>query len=188
MEVIVTIGVFSVIMSGVTLMFTTSWKNYNYIMSTNSASIAANQGMSNIINILRRVRNADNGSYPIESVGDFDLIVFSDLDKDGITERVHYYLNSGNMVVGTSEPSGFPLTYPGTDTTTDIVIKNITNEATEPIFYYYDNANALLSTPVSNLIDVKMIGVNLIIEKRDGDLNIESFASLRNLSDHDRIE
>jgi hypothetical protein len=38
------------------------------------------------------------------------------------------------------------------------------------------------------LNDIHMIKVNLFIDRKEGDLNIESYASLRNLSEHDTIE
>jgi hypothetical protein len=187
-EVIVTIGIFSIIMIGVNQLFLKSWQNYNLVMHTNEASIAANRGSSEIVNVLRRLGAGDDGSYPILSVGSFDLKIYSDIDNDGVTEKVHYYLSGTNLMVGKSNPSGFPLTYPALDSEAAILIKNVVNSAAQPLFYYYDGDNNTMGSPSSNLNNIRMIEVNLFIDRKEGDLNIESYASLRNLSEHDTIE
>ncbi|EKE21195.1 MAG: hypothetical protein ACD_7C00312G0012 [uncultured bacterium] len=186
-EVIVTIGIFSIIMVGVNQLFIKSWQNYNLVMHTNEASIAANRGMSDIINVLRRIREADNGGHPILGVGDFDLKVFSDIDKDGITEKVHYYLNGTDLMVGKSNPSGFPLTYPVGDDEVSVLIKNVVNSSAQPLFFYYNRENEIINAPAGSINEIRMIEVNLFVDRREGDLSIKSYASLRNLSDYDTL-
>ena len=187
-EVIITIGIFSMIMVGVNQLFIKSWQNYNLVMHTNEASIAANRGASEMVNTLRRLGAGDDGSYPILSASSFDLKIFSDIDNDGVSEKVHYYLSGTNLMVGKSNPSGFPLTYPAGDSEAEILIKNVVNSGTQPLFYYYDGVNNTISNPASSLNTVRMIEINLVIDRKEGDLNIESYASLRNLSEHDTIK
>lgn len=187
-EVIVTIGIFSMIMVGINQLFVKSWQNYNLVMHTNEASIAANRGSSEIVNTLRRLGAGDDGSYPIFSVGSFDLKIYSDIDNDGVTEKVHYYLSGTNLMVGQSNPSGFPLIYPTTDSEAAILIKNVVNSGSQPLFYYYDGNNNIMGSPSSSLNNIRMIEINLFIDRKEGDLNIESYASLRNLSEYDTIE
>ena len=184
-EVIVTIAIFSIVMVGVNQLFIKSWQNYNLVMHTNEASVAANRGMSTIIDVLRRLSSGADGSYPILNASSFDLKIFSDIDKDGVMERVHYYLNGTDLMVGKSNPA-----YPAvnTDSETEILIKNVVNTAAQPLFYYYDGVNNTIANPNGSLNTVRMIEVNLFIDRREGDLNIESYASLRNLSEHDTIE
>ena len=188
MEVIVAVAVFSIIMVAVVAFFASSWKNHKLILNTNSASITANQATSKVVDVVRKARIGDNGAYPIQSVASFDLVIFSDVDKDGVTEKVHYYINNNNLLMGTSDPSGNPPVYPVADSETKIIAKDIINDSGEPIFYYYDNANNIISNPAANISLIRMIGVNFVVERKEGDLNIESYASIRNLSEYDRIE
>jgi len=175
--------------TAISMLFAKSWSNYKYTMDTNSSSISATQGLNSIIDTIRKARSADNGAYPIKSVADFDLVIFSDKNGDGVTERLHYYIDGENLMVGISEPSGAPPVYSSGDDTSEIVVKNVINDATHPIFYYYDNVNNVISSPASNLPDIRMIKVNLIIEGNSAsDVNMESFASLRNLSENDTIQ
>ena len=188
-EMIIAIGIFSLMMVGITTFFVKSWDNYNYVMDTNSSSISASQGISGIVDNIRRTRNADNGAYPIKSVGDFDLVIFSDYDKDGITEKVHYYLDNGTLKMGSRDPSGVPPTYSAGDSNTSVVVNNVVNNASQPVFYYYDNSNNIINNPDTNLSNIRMIKVNLIVEGNSANnVNTESFASLRNLSENDTIQ
>ena len=187
-ELVIAIGIFSLMMIGINELFVKSWQNYKLVVNTNEASVIANKGVSDMVNVLRRMGDGDDGSYPILSANSFDLKFFSDIDKDGVTEKVHYYLSGTNLMVGVSNPSGFPLSYPSSDSSSSVLVKNIVNSGTQPIFYYFNGQNNSVSAPVGNLIDVKMIKVSLFVDRREGDLNIESYASLRNLSDNDTIE
>lgn len=188
-EVVVTIGIFSMIMVGVSQLFVKSWQNYNLVMHTNEASVAANRGSSELVNTIRRISSGENGSYPILSAGSFDLVVFSDIDKDDTVEKVHYYLNGTDLMVGVSDPiAGTPVTYPSGDSVPSIVVKNIVNDSSHPIFYYYNGTNVLINNPASAINTIRMIEVNLVVNRNEGDITIESYASLRNLNEYDTIE
>lgn len=187
-EVIVAIAIFSIVMVGVNQLFIKSWQNYNLVIHTSESSIAANRGASEVVNVLRKTTNPDNGAYPILSAGSFDIKFFSDIDKDDVVEKVHYYLSGTNLMVGTSESSGFPPVYPVGDTESSVLIRNVVNNGTQPLFYFYDGGNNIISDTVGNLNDIRMVEVNLFIDRKEGDLNIESYASLRNLSDYDTIK
>ena len=187
-ELVIAIGIFSLMLVGINELFVKSWQNYKLVVNTNEASVIANRGASEIVNVLRRMSDGDDGSYPILSANSFDLKFFSDIDKDGVVEKVHYYLSGADLMVGVSNPSGFPLSYPSGDSSSSVLVHNIVNGGTQPIFYYFNGQNNSVSAPVGNLIDVKMIKVSLFVDRREGDLNIESYASLRNLSDNDTIE
>lgn len=187
-EVIITIAIFSIVMVGVNQLFIKSWQNYNFVVNTNSASVAANVGISKIVNTLRKLSAGDDGSYSIISANSFDVKFFSDIDKDGVNEKVHYFLSGTNLMLGTSNPSGFPLSYPVGDSETSVLISNVVNSASQPLFYFYNGENNLISSPVGAINTVRMIKVDLIIDRKEGDLNIESYVSLRNLSEHDTIE
>ena len=187
-ELLVTMGVFSIVMVGINQLFLKSWQNYNLVMHTSEASIIANRGVSEVVNVLRKIRDGSDGSYPILNADEFDLVVFSDIDKDGIIEKVHYYLDGTNFMVGMTNPSGFPTSYASGDGETKVIIANVTNTSSQSIFHYYNNENNSITAPVSNLIDVRMIKVSLWVDRKEGDLAIESYVSLRNLSENDTIE
>ena len=148
------------------------------------------------INNLRKVRQADNGDYPVESGDQFDIQVYLDIDNDGVTERVHYWLDTVNdqLMLGIREPSSsVPPTYAAGDGTTRVIANYIVNEATQPIFYYYnenypgDTVNNPIATPVA-VENVRLVRVLLRINidpiKAPNNVNVESFVDLRNLESY----
>ncbi len=189
LEVIIAIGIFSALMLGIAMLVAKSWSGYHQIMDTGSSSLNIKQGIDQVVDTIRKARNSDNGYYPIKSVGSSDLVIFSDVDKDGITERVHYYINGGNLIMGVTKPTGSPPSYPDGDNTTKTLVGNILNDASQPIFRYYDGSNNEIASPATNLPNIRMVKVSLIIGAGVAkNITEESYASFRNLNEHDTIQ
>lgn len=195
-EMLVAIFIMSASMVGFTMLLTSSWKSNKFILETGRASIQVNRASTEIINNLRKVRQADNGDYPIESGDDFDIQVYIDIDGDGVVERVHYWLDDANdrLMRGIREPStSQPPTYAAGDGSTSIVAEYIVNEASQPVFYYYnenypgDIVNNPLTTPVS-IQNVRLVRVLLRVNidpiRAPENINVESFVDLRNLESY----
>jgi hypothetical protein len=195
-EMLVAIFIMALGMIGFTLLLSSSWKTNKFIIETGVSAVKVNRASTEIINNLRKVRQADNGDYPVESADDFDIEVYLDIDGDGVTERVHYWLDSVNdyLMRGVREPSAAnPPTYAAGDGTTSIIANYVVNEATEPLFYYYnenypgDIVNNPLPTP-SDIQDIRLVRVlirmNIDPIKAPNNINIESFADLRNLESY----
>lgn len=191
-EMIIAILIMLLGMSGFTYLFVDSWRSNKFIIEMGNASLLASRAVNNLVADLRKVRQADNGDYPIESGDDFDIKVYIDIDNDGVTERVHYYLQNGSLYRGVREPVGnLPINYPNGDGTTTLLANSIINSNTQPVFSYYndeypsDTVNNPLDTAV-NVADVKMIKVHLMVNidplNVPEHINIESFAELRNLN------
>jgi prepilin-type N-terminal cleavage/methylation domain-containing protein len=195
-EMMVAIFIMSAGMVGFSLLLSSSWKSNKFILETGMASVQVNRASSQIINNLRKVRQADNGDYPIESGDAFDIKVYLDIDDDGVTERVHYWLDTANdrLMLGVREPSAAtPPTYAAGDGTTSILANYIVNDGTQPMFYYYnenypgDTVNNPIATPVA-VENVRLVRVLLRINidpiKAPNNINVESFVDLRNLESY----
>src|SRR3989344_620494 len=147
-EMLVAIAVMLIAMEGFTLLFVKSWETNKFILEEGLASAAASRATNKIITQLRSVRQADNGDFAVESGADFDVKVYADIDDDGVTERVHYFLDlaTDELKVGVTDPLG----------TTPITVE-----------------------------DARLIRVHLLVNidpiRAPNNINIESFADLRNL-------
>lgn len=194
-EVIMAIGIFVIGIAGFTALFASSWRSNSFVLEEGEASFKASRAVNSIIKDLRKVRQADNGAYPVQSGDGFNLTVFIDIDNDGVTERVHYFLDQANDLIkrGVTEPSVSPATYPSGDQTVTTVMDYVINSDAQPIFYYYnknypgDLANNPLATPVS-VGEVRLVKVHLMVNinplKAPDNINIESFAELRNINSY----
>lgn len=193
-EVLVAIAIMLIAMEGFTLLFLKSWDTNKFILEEGMASAAASRATSKIVSQLRSTRQADNGDYPIESADDFDFKVYTDIDKDGVTERVHYFLDQATdqLKVGVTNPvAGTPVSYPAADDTVSILANYVVNESTDPVFYYYnqnypgDTVNNPIATPAA-IDQIRLVRVHLYVNinpvHAPDNINIESFADLRNLN------
>ncbi len=194
-ELMVAIAIVLISMEGFTYLFLKTWDTNKFIIEEGMASTAAARATNKIVIQLRAVQQGDNGDYPIESADDFDLVFYCDVDNDGAAERVHYFLDDVNdqLKLGVSDPLATnPVTYPAGDTTVTVVTNYVVNEASNPIFFYYnenypgDTVNNPLATP-SSVGDIQMIQVHLFVNinpvHAPDNINIESFVDLRNLHD-----
>lgn len=196
-EMLVAISIFTIGMLGFTQLFIHSWRQNSYTMEMGQTAMAVSQGTSKIVQYLREVRQGDNGAYPVVSANDNDLVVYSDYDQDGITERLHFYRSGEDILMGIRKPTtGMPKTYASGDTSTETIASHIVNDAGTPIFAYYDSSypedsiNNPIHTPAT-APDVRLVRIDLhmnIDPNRPPDnVQIKSFVEIRNLNDHDRF-
>jgi hypothetical protein len=197
LEMLIAIAILIIGMMGFTMLFTRSWQHNSYTLEMGQASMVASQGVNQLVRYLREVRQGDDGSYPVVSADDNSITAFSDYDRDGKTERLHFYKNGTNLMMGIREPSaGFPVTYSSGDAETRVFIPNVVNDASTPIFAYYDanypedSVNNPIPTPAT-VPNIRLIRITLHINidpnRPPDNVQIQSFAEIRNLNDHDRF-
>ena len=197
-ETIVAIAIFAIGIEGFTLLFAKSWRANSYIFEMGQSAFAVSQGVNKMTGYIRKARQADDGAYPIKAADDNDFTVFSDFDKDGVTERLHFYYSAGKIFMGITDPAGgFPKTYPAGDQQTQTIAENIVNGANTPVFYYYnkdypgDQANNPVDTPadvsVIRLIKV-YLEININPSHSPDNIHQQTFVELRNLNDYDRVQ
>lgn len=198
-EMMVAIAILMIGMEGFTLLFSKAWRDNSYTLEMGRSSIIVSQGVSKIGNYIRGTRQADNGAYPVKSAGGNDLVIYSDYNKDGVTEKLHFYKSSQDIFMGVTLPSEtIPVTYQAGDQETMLVAKSIVNSDSEPIFYYFDKnfggnetANPPLSSPI-NISDIRLVKIHLKVNinpnRAPDNIEMQSFVEMRNLNDYDRIK
>jgi len=193
-EMLVAIAIFSLILLGTLQLIKYIYKNYGYAMEQGLSLNDVQRGLKILVNDIRGARQADSGAYAIVSADEFDFIFYADIDKDNITERVHYYLQNQAIKKGITKPSGTPPSYPSEDQTTTTLISHVINTVSQPLFYFYntnypaDQVNNPLQVPVGSLDAIRMVKVdiyyNLNPYRAPDNVRLESFAEMRNLKDN----
>jgi prepilin-type N-terminal cleavage/methylation domain-containing protein len=192
-EMLVAIAIFTIGIEGFSLLFIRAWSINSFTLEMGQASTAASQGVNRVTNYVRGARQGDNGAYPISSIGDNDLVIFSDYDKDGVTERLHFYKNGESVIMGFRDPAGtIPRTYAAGDQATMIIASHVINDASAPIFRYYnedypgDTINNPLTASSANINNVRLVKVHLKINinpnRAPDNVETQSFAEIRNLN------
>lgn len=192
-ETVVAIAIFAISMQVITLFFIKNWQSRSFIMEEGQSTLTVSRSVDKLVKNLRKIQQPNSGEFPIKSGDKFDLVVFFDTDNDNTIEKVHYFLENKNIKEGISKPSGNPPVYPGNDESVSVIASDIVNDSSNPIFFYYnknfpgDAANNPLSTPI-NVEDVRLIKIHLMINidprRAPNNVNLESFAQLRNINDY----
>lgn len=196
-ETLVALTIFTIGMTATVLIFSRTIQNKAYSLEMGKSSFVVSRSVGDLTQYLRRARQSDNGSYPIVSADKNDLVLYSDYNKDNVTERIHVYLLNGRVYLGIRNPSTtFPKTYANGDETTVELAKQIVNTSSDPMFSYYnkDYPQDIINNPVATPADISEIRlikiflkININPNRAPDNIQQETFVELRNLNDYDRI-
>jgi len=97
-EAIVAIAIFVIATEALFTAILMLYRTHGYTWEESQAIEEARRGVETMVREIRNARNGEDGSYPIFLANDKEFIFFSDIDNDGKTERVRYFL--GNLISG----------------------------------------------------------------------------------------
>lgn len=106
-ETLVVIFVFTLALGAAASFIVMAYQTQSYTWQQSIAIDEARRGIETMVKEIREAKESDDGSYPIEKTGDKEFIFFSDIDKDGQTERVRYFLGTANSGSLTQECVSF---------------------------------------------------------------------------------
>lgn len=193
-EMIIAMFIFLLIMFGSMYLLSQIYKRYGFAMEQGMSTNAVQHSLKVILEEIRGIRQSDAGSYPIEEAGDNSFTVFLDIDKDGITEKIHYFFENGEIKKGLTDPIGTPPVYPEGDQSVSVITDSVVNTAEQPLFYYFngdypvDQENNPLDAPVSSASDIRMVKIDIFYNidpfRSPDNVRLESYVELRNLKDN----
>lgn len=187
-EVLFGVSIFVLIMVLIALFARNTW-NYNTFLSGGLANVDNMRlALKTISAEIRTASTAETGAYVISQATDTSFAFYSDIDSDGLTEKVRYYLEAGKLKKGVIKPSGSPLTYNSANETISVLISGVTSPTTWS--YYdanYDGTSAPLSSPV-NVSQVRLVKITVTIDqdpnKAPTTHSFSTQVSIRNLKDN----
>jgi len=189
-ESLVAIAVFILALAALLTFIMGLYRAHSYTFQQAQAIEEARNGIEIMIKEIREAKMGDDGSYIIEKADDYEFIFYSDIDKDGETERVRYFIDGTDFKKGVINPTGFPpryITNPQNSNYSEsifILSKYVRNQP--PIFRYFDSNLNELPAP-ARLKDTKLMKVYLVINvdpnKPPQDFVLESEVQLRNLKE-----
>lgn len=100
-ETIVTIAILSLILAAIFGFIVRLYQVNDFAWQQSMAIEEARRGIDAMVKEIRSAEPSEIGAYPIEKADDKQFIFYSDVDGDGVAERVRYYLGSVNS--GSSE-------------------------------------------------------------------------------------
>ena len=187
-ETLFVMSIFIIILVAFTLFGKNFWTYNTFISSGFSNADTFRQIMKTITAEIRTASTADTGAYVINQATASSFTFYSDIDDDGLREKVRYYLNGTNLEKGVIKPTGSPLSYNGATEKISTLAGNVTNAS---IFSFYnknyDGTGAALTFPV-NVADIRLVKVSLTIDKDPNRppaaTTFSTQVSIRNLKDN----
>ncbi len=183
-EVLVVIAILSMVSIALSTAIVQTYKGNAYVFEAASSVDNARRGIGDALKYLREATQGEDGSYPIATAATSSITFYADVDDDFPVERVRVYLLSGTLYRGVTNVSGSPPSYTGQPEVIETVVGYVRNDASSPLFTYYDSNGALLASPV-NVADVAFITMDIRVDlnptRAPNVYTLTGSASLRNL-------
>lgn len=146
-------------------------------------------------NEVRSAQPSNIGAFALAQTATSSFAFYSDIDNDGVRERVRYFLEGDEFRKGIIEPTGSPLVYNPAHESVVKVIRDVV--ATDAIFNYYDSAYAggtttpALAHPVAPA-NVRLVRVDLTVDANPNRapslMTVTTQVTVRNLKDNHEDE
>lgn len=102
-ETLVAVTVFTLSLGAVTGIIVFLYRHYYYDWNQAIATDEARRGIESMSREVREAVTGDDGSFALMKAGDKEFIFFSDIDNDGVAERVRYFIGTENSGMQTQE-------------------------------------------------------------------------------------
>lgn len=194
-EIVFALAVFGLIVGAVGA-FARDVFFYNDVLQVSLTNVNdARKMLRPFANEVRSARPSELGSFAIAQTATSSFAFYSDIDNDGVQERVRYFLEGSDFKKGIIEPDGDPITY---DTNNERVIRVVEHVvATTSIFSYYNSlyngstSTEPLADPVTST-DVRLVRADLTVDanpdRAPALLTVTTQVTIRNLKDNYETE
>jgi len=164
-EIMLAMSIFVLIGLSFTLFARNIWYYNSIISSGLSQADSARIAFKKMTAEIRTASDADTGAYTIHTALASSFIFHSDIDGDGLKERVRYFLSGTSLQKGVIKPTGSPLTY---NSANETISTFINSSVSSLLFQYYDKnydgTTAALTMPV-NIPNIRLVKITIIMDK-----------------------
>ena len=144
-EMLITMAILVIMMGAVVSFFVVLYREQATDIIRINRINTASRAIEKISSEIRKMNQGENCSYPIKSGKEQSLTFYADVDNDGETERVIYYLSGTNLARFLTEPTGGDPVYEATpdplpdplDHPEIIMVSDVRN-GSDFVFRYYD--------------------------------------------------
>jgi len=132
-----------------------------------------------LVTEVRSAQPSGLGAYPIVAATSTSFTFFSDVDKDGLVDRVRYFLSTSTVSStvtnvlnrGIIEPVGSPFVYSTSSEKISTVVNNIITSTSTAIFEYFGSSATTTAVSLSYPVDIssiRFVKINLFVDINPG--------------------
>lgn len=189
-EVLVSVAIIGLIVAAVGALQGNIFTFNRYFESSFTTAEKAQKLLRPMTAEIRSASPSSNGSYPIETATSYEFSFYSDIDNDGLKDRVRYYVSGTDLMKDVTEPAGSPPAYNAANKVTTTFMSGVRNQIEGiPIFTYYDSTytgGESGTVPSGQDVElIRMVGISIRLDgnpnQPPGPVDIISQVSIRNL-------
>ncbi len=183
-ETVVVVAITTLILITLSQLIVYFYQTNAYTMQESTAVWQARRGIEDAMLHLREASYGSDGSYPIAVADATSIKFYANVDTSSSIEEVTYRVISGVLYRTVAAPIGNPPTYTGATAATTTIASSVTNDASTPIFRYFDNTGTELTAPIDiyRIASVKTtIVIDVDINRAPVAFTLSGGATLRNL-------
>lgn len=190
-EVLISAAVFTVLIFVVATLRTNVDTLSNLVSQKLQSRQDIDRAMEQMVTEIRSAAPSNQGAYPVEAATTSTLIFYSDVDSDGLFERIRYTVGTTTLDRGVTKPSGTPLAYSSSSEMVSTLVSNLTRTTSSNVFTYYGDDYTGVEDPLaptSTLASaVRLVRVTLYVDVRPREAPrpayVSQLISIRNLRD-----
>jgi prepilin-type N-terminal cleavage/methylation domain-containing protein len=188
-EIIIVVAIFATMISAVAKLKNTTELMQEIVGQKMTSGQDIEQVLQIMSSEIRAAGPSALGAYPIESASTSSFVFFSDVDRDGVFERIRYFLETSTIRQGIIKPTGTPAGYPPGEEIFSLVTDNVIISSTTPLFAYFDSAytgtqTSSLPLPIE-VTKIRTVKINIYRDTKPGTAPAPSLftaeVTLRNL-------
>lgn len=180
-EVFISVLIASVLLLVVNRFIIQGYKSITFASEQEEAVENARDALDRMVTEIRSANLSAKGGYALSNIDDQDFTYYSDVDSDGDTEKIRYFLDDTELKRVVTEPGDLD-NYNGAGSTSTIAF--YVNNQEEKIFTYYDSD--YLEVTIIN--DIRLINIQLKINVTPNiapnDYWAQTDVHIRNLKDN----
>lgn len=186
LEILVAMGIFLLILTGVASFLQTIFKSQNVIYTQVTNQKEARRTIEEFVKEARNASISSIGSYSVAQASSTSFTFYSDIDFDTYKEKVRYFADGAELKKGVIKPAGTPLAYnPATETVSVLAHDLIVGQT---LFAYFDKNYTGASDPMVepiNIAQIRVVKVTVVIDQLPNispePLTVSSQVEIRNL-------
>ena len=156
MEILISMTILLVITGVILVFFQSVTESSRRFSSSLIVQQQVQQSLQIFVPELRSAAQSNAGAYPIFGVSSTTIGFYSDIDRDGVFERVRYFLEDGVFKKGVIRPAGQPLEYDVEDEVVYDVVEGMV-VGVQIFSYFGENATISDSNQLPSPIDILAI-------------------------------
>ncbi|MFC1626651.1 type II secretion system protein J [Patescibacteria group bacterium] len=182
----------AIIVAAVVAFSTFYFQSFSFSFEETQSIQVARSSMTMILREIREIRDGADGSWPIDTADDMELIYYSDVTNDGFSDKVKYFVDGTDLRRSITEPSLDPIEYLPENEKFSTIATDI-DTLTGPIFTYYNGnwPEDIVNNPLpvdQRKLNTRYIHLRIIINIADDygskPYDLSSGVQLRGLKDN----